>query len=122
MARILVADDEDSVRSFVARALELDGHEVQVAPDGGAAMEIALQQEFDLLLTDIRMPVMDGIALALNITAKRPNLKVLLMTGYATEKQRAHNLDRLIAGIISKPFTIDQISALVKRTLGQKAG
>lgn len=117
MARILVADDEDSVRSFVVRALELDGHEVSTAPDGGAALDIALQEEFDLLLTDIRMPVMDGIALALNVTTKRPNMKVLLMTGYATEKQRAQNLDRLIAGIISKPFTIEQISEFVKRAL-----
>lgn len=122
MARILVADDEDSVRSFVARALELDGHEVSTAPDGGAALNLALQEEFDLLLADIRMPVMDGIALALNVTAKRPNLRVLLMTGYATEKQRAHNLDQLIAGIISKPFTLEQISELVKRTLSRKIG
>lgn len=117
MARILVADDEDSVRSFIARALALDGHEVTTAADGGAALNLALQEDFDLLLTDIRMPVMDGIALALNVTSKRPDLKVLLMTGYATEKQRAHNLDRLIAGIISKPFTIEQISGLVKKTL-----
>lgn len=122
MARILVADDEDSVRSFVARALELDGHEVSTAPDGAAALNLALQEEFDLLLADIRMPVMDGIALALNVTAKRPNLRVLLMTGYATEKQRAHNLDQLIAGIISKPFTLEQISELVKRTLSRKIG
>ncbi len=122
MARILVADDEESVRSFVARALALDEHEVTTAPDGGAALDLALQEEFDLLLTDIRMPVMDGIALALNVTAKRPNLPVLLMTGYATEEQRAHNLDRLIAGIISKPFTIEQISELVSKTLERKTG
>lgn len=122
MARILVADDEESVRSFVARVLALDEHEVTTAPDGGAALDLALQEEFDLLLADIRMPVMDGIALALNVTAKRPNLPVLLMTGYATEEQRAHNLDRLIAGIISKPFTIEQISELVSRTLERKTG
>lgn len=120
MARILVADDEDSVRSFVSRALELSAHEVSTAPDGGAALNLALQEDFDLLLTDIRMPVMDGIALALNVTAKRPNLQVLLMTGYATEEQRAHNLDSLIAGIISKPFTIEQITELVDRTLARK--
>jgi DNA-binding NtrC family response regulator len=122
MARILVADDEESVRSFVARALELHEHEVTTASDGGEALDLALQDEFDLLLTDIRMPVMDGIALALNVTAKRPNLPVLLMTGYATEEQRAHNLDRLIAGIISKPFTLEQIIEVVNRTLERQAG
>lgn len=120
MARILVADDEESVRSFVSRALALYEHEVSTAPDGGAALDLILQEDFDLLLTDVRMPVMDGIALALNVTAKRPNLKVLLMTGYATEEQRAHNLDSLIAGIISKPFTIEQVTELVGRTLGRK--
>ncbi len=120
MARILVADDEESIRSFVSRALALGGHEVSTAPDGGAALNLALQEDFDLLLADIRMPVMDGIALALNVTAKRPNLQVLLMTGYATEEQRAHNLDSLIAGIISKPFTIEQITELVDRTLARK--
>lgn len=120
MARILVADDEESIRSFVSRALALGAHEVSTAPDGGAALNLALQEDFDLLLADIRMPVMDGIALALNVTAKRPNLLVLLMTGYATEEQRAHNLDSLIAGIISKPFTIEQITELVDRTLARK--
>ncbi len=121
MARILVTDDEESVRSFVARALELDGHDIITAADGGEALDLALQEKFDLLLADIRMPVMDGIALALNVTAKRPNLPVLLMTGYATEEQRAHNLDRLIAGIISKPFTIEQITDLVNKALSRKS-
>lgn len=122
MARILVADDEESVRSFIARALALSDHQVTTAPDGGAALNLALQEDFDLLLADIRMPVMDGIALALNVTTKRPNMAVLLMTGYATEKQRAHNLDRLISGIISKPFTIEQICGIVNRTLSRKTG
>lgn len=122
MARILVADDEESVRSFIARALALSDHQVTTAPDGGAALNLALQEDFDLLLADIRMPVMDGIALALNVTTKRPNMAVLLMTGYATEKQRAHNLDRLISGIISKPFTIEQICGIVSRTLSRKTG
>ena len=64
MARILIAEDDDNVRAFVARALAHAGHEVVEAEDGGLASEVMLEQEgrFDLLLSDIKMPVMDGIA------------------------------------------------------------
>ena len=68
MARVLIADDEDSMRRLVARAIAMDGHDTVTAQDGAEALEILNQQQgaFDLLLTDIQMPVMDGIALALS--------------------------------------------------------
>ncbi|HRO01709.1 MAG TPA: response regulator, partial [Nitrobacter sp.] len=67
MARVLIADDEDSMRSLVARAIAMDGHEIVTAADGAEALDIlsADAHAFDLLLTDIKMPIMDGIALAL---------------------------------------------------------
>ncbi len=113
MTHILVADDEDSVRIFVTRALESHGYKVTSVGDGGAALAEVLDGDYDLLLTDIRMPVMDGIALALNVASKRPNLPVVLMSGYADEKQRAYNLDSLIKDVLSKPFTMDQLLDLV---------
>lgn len=113
MTHILVADDEDSVRTFVTRALESHGYKVTPVADGGAALAEALDGEYDLLLTDIRMPVMDGIALALNVASKCADLPVVLMTGYSDEKQRAHNLDSLIEDVLSKPFTMDQLLELV---------
>lgn len=113
MTNILVADDEDSVRAFVTRALESHGYKVTPVADGGAALAEVLDGDYDLLLTDIRMPVMDGIALALNVASKRADLPVVLMTGYADEKQRAHNLDSLIKEVITKPFTMDQLLELV---------
>jgi two-component system cell cycle response regulator CpdR len=64
MAKILIAEDEDSLRRFVARALEMDGHQTVQAGDGAEALEQLQSDSFDLLLSDIRMPVMDGIALA----------------------------------------------------------
>ncbi len=72
MARILVAEDDDVVRTFVVRALTHAGHVVTEAEDGGIAAEICEEQAgaFDLLLSDIKMPVMDGIALALNVAAR----------------------------------------------------
>ncbi|MEH2587142.1 CheY-like chemotaxis protein [Bradyrhizobium sp. AZCC 1721] len=67
MPRVLIADDEDSMRSLVARAIAMDGHETVTAEDGADALDILTREQglFDLLLTDIQMPVMDGIALAL---------------------------------------------------------
>jgi len=123
MARILVAEDEVSLREFVERALAHNGHEVVSVRDGAEALH-ALQDEdhFDLLLTDIVMPIMDGIALSLKVARDHPETKILLMSGYAAERQRAHNLDDLIHDVIAKPFTLDEICEKVEEALkGVKA-
>jgi len=118
MARILVAEDESALREFVSRALTHHGHEVSVAEDGAVALDmLAKDLAYDLLLTDIMMPVMDGIALALKVTKENPKLKILMMTGYAAERQRAHNLDSLIHDVIAKPFTLSEICEKVDEAL-----
>lgn len=111
MARILVAEDDDNVRSFVARALQMHGHTVFEASDGGLAAEIANEcdGDFDLLLSDIKMPVMDGIALALTMSAQYPDLTIMLMTGFADQRERAHGLDALIYDVVNKPFSLAQL-------------
>jgi DNA-binding response OmpR family regulator len=108
MARILVAEDDDNVRAFVARALIHAGHEVVEAEDGGLASEIMIEQggRFDLLLSDIKMPVMDGIALALNVAGAWPQVTIVLMTGFADQRERAHGLEALIYDVIPKPFSL----------------
>jgi two-component system, cell cycle response regulator CpdR len=119
MARILVAEDEDNVRAFVARALTLKGHHVTEASDGGLAAEALADNggEFDLLVSDIRMPVMDGIALALDTAVQYPGLKILLMTAFADQQERAHGLDALIHDVIPKPFTLDMLVQKVDEAL-----
>lgn len=118
MARILVAEDEGALREFVSRALTHHGHEVSVAEDGAVALDmLAKDSTYDLLLTDIMMPIMDGIALALKVTKENPKLKILMMTGYAAERQRAHNLDSLIHDVITKPFTLSEICEKVDEAL-----
>jgi two-component system cell cycle response regulator CpdR len=119
MARILIAEDEESVRSLVARALALDGHEVMTANDGAAALDVLSRSEvdFELLLTDIRMPVMDGIALALAAARDHPGLAILLMTGYADQRERASGLDALIHDVITKPFSLATIRTAVSAAL-----
>lgn len=122
MARILVAEDESIIREFVSRALGFKGHEVITADDGGLAQEILAEQDgkFDLLLSDIKMPVMDGIALALATGADYPELPILLMTGFADQRERAHGLDALIYDVISKPFTLDVLLAKVDDALNDR--
>src|SRR5262245_6812353 len=115
MARILLAEDDQNVRDFVSRALKHAGHDVVEAEDGGIASEIVVEHDgrFDLLLSDIKMPVMDGIALALSVAASHPRLTILLMTGFADQRERAHGLDQLIYDVIPKPFTMQALMAKV---------
>ncbi|GLQ54202.1 response regulator [Devosia nitrariae] len=119
MARILVAEDDDSVRAFIDSALRIKGHDVVLAEDGGLAAEILGEEEgrFDLLLSDIKMPIMDGIALALDVGARFPKLTILLMTGFADQRERAHGLDALIYDVITKPFTLTDLMAKVEDAL-----
>jgi DNA-binding response OmpR family regulator len=122
VARILVAEDDDNVRAFVVQALKLSGHDVTGAEDGGLALEI-LQEEkgaFDLLLSDIKMPIMDGIALALSCGADYPDVTILLMTGFADQRERAHGLDALIYDVIAKPFSLADLQAKVEDALSGK--
>ena len=119
MARILIAEDEASVRSLTMRALQEDGHEVVGAANGVEALEI-LEREggrFDLILTDIKMPVMDGIALALTLARDYPALPILMMTGYAEQRERASDLDAIIQAVIAKPFTLAEIRFAVAAAL-----
>lgn len=122
MARILLAEDDENVRSFVSRALAFSGHEVVEAEDGGLAAEICTAEDgrFDLLLSDIKMPVMDGIALALSVAAQYPDLTILLMTGFADQRERAHGLDALIYDVVPKPFSLSVLLQKVSDALERK--
>ncbi len=117
MARILVAEDERALREFVCRALDHGGHSVTAVEDGLQALSALAGGEFDLLLTDIVMPRMDGIALALKVARDNPDLPFLLMSGYAQDRERAHNLDALIHEVIAKPFTLREITDAVTTVL-----
>jgi CheY-like chemotaxis protein len=117
MARVLIAEDDGAVREFVARALVHRGHEVTAVEDGLHALERLNAEAFDLLVSDIVMPGMDGIELALKATKDWPAMAVLLMTGYAHEQQRAHNLEALGQAVIAKPFTLEQLCQAVDDTL-----
>jgi DNA-binding response OmpR family regulator len=119
MPRVLIADDEEAMRMLVARAIAMDGHDVAVAQDGAEALEMLNREDgaFDLLLTDIKMPVMDGIALALAAARDFPKLTILLMTGFADQRERAHGLDAIVHDVITKPFSVAGIRTAVSAAL-----
>ena len=119
MARILLVDDEEPIRGLLKRGLEMDGHAVSTAADGGDGLERLGEAEggFDLLLTDIRMPVMDGIALAHAAKREHPRLVILLMTGFADQRERAGDLQDVVVDVLTKPFSLAEARAAVARAL-----
>jgi DNA-binding response OmpR family regulator len=119
MARILLAEDDAATRDLVQRALSMDGHEVIVTQDGAEALE-KLQAEparVDLLITDVQMPSLDGVALVEKGLAVAPKLRVVMMSGFADELGRADHLKAKISRIITKPFTLEQIRAAARAAL-----
>jgi two-component system cell cycle response regulator CpdR len=114
--RILLAEDDDSLRGFLSRALERAGYQVTACPDGETAVE-ALDQTYDVLLTDIVMPGIDGIEVARVAAARQPGLRIMFITGFAAVALSAG--DRAPAGskVLSKPVHLREIVAEVERMI-----
>ena len=122
MSRVLIVDDEDSMRQLVARAIAMDGHDTTTAADGAEALDIlgSTDSPFDLLLTDIQMPIMDGIALALASARDFPEMTILLMTGYAEQRERASGLSAIAHDVVTKPFSVADIRTAVADALASR--
>ncbi len=108
MAKILLAEDDTAIREMVQRALVGDGHTVVAASDGAAALEAAGEGPYDVLVSDISMPEPDGVALAEQMLASQPGLRVILMSAIADELQRAQSLGGGVR-VLSKPVSLEQI-------------
>lgn len=120
--RVLVAEDNPAVREFVVRALESSGLAVTSVADGQQALATLVKDRFDVLVTDIVMPNVDGIALALKAVRQYPDLRIIMISGYAQERMRAHNLDALVHRIIAKPFSLEEICDAVQDVLALPPG
>ena len=123
MAKILIVEDDESVRSFTARAIQASGHQVETAEDGDEGLETIRSAggSYDLVLSDIRMPAMDGIEMAKRAASEFPGLKILLMTGYAEQRERAADLQQVIIDVVPKPFTLVEIRNKVQMALAVAA-
>jgi two-component system, cell cycle response regulator CpdR len=108
MIRILLAEDDDAMRAYLARALERSGYSVATAATGREALDLVNSGTFDLLLTDIVMPEMDGIELAQKAQALDPAPKVMFITGFAAVALQANDAVPE-ARLLSKPFHLKDL-------------
>lgn len=117
MIRILLAEDEDAMRCYLARALEKAGYEVAAVDRGTAALALLQSERFDLLLSDIVMPEMDGIELAQRCTRISPQTKVMFITGFAAVSLKASR-EAPQAKVLSKPFHLRDLVLEVEKLFG----
>ena len=116
MARILLAEDDDDMRRFLVKALEKAGHHVTSFAEGLSAFEEIKQTAFDLLLTDIVMPEMDGIELARRAAELDPALKIMFITGFAAVALNAQKASPN-AKVLEKPVHLREIVTEVERLI-----
>jgi two-component system cell cycle response regulator CpdR len=112
--RILLAEDEEAMRTYLARALTNAGYEVSAVSRGTDALPLLENGDFDLLVSDIVMPEMDGIELAQHCAAISPRTKVMFITGFAAVSLRASR-EQPTAKVLSKPFHLRDLVLEVER-------
>lgn len=117
MIRILLAEDDDAMRQYLARALEKSGYEVVSVDRGTEALPLLERERFDLLLTDIVMPEMDGIELAQHAAKVAPDMRVMFITGFAAVTLKAGKAVPQ-AKVLSKPFHLRDLVLEVDRMFG----
>jgi two-component system, cell cycle response regulator CpdR len=117
MRKILLAEDDDSLRRFLAKALERAGFNVRACPDGEAAVEALDDGPYDLLLTDIVMPGMDGIEVAREAAERQPGVQIMFITGFAAVALSASDRAPAGAKILAKPVHLREIVSEVERMM-----
>ena len=117
MIRILLAEDDQAMRTYLARSLQNAGYDITAVDRGTAALPLLEREHFDLLLSDIVMPEMDGIELAQRCADVSPTTKVMFITGFAAVTLRASR-EAPHAKVLSKPFHLRDIVMEVQRVFG----
>jgi len=117
---ILVVDDESVIREGLTRILEGGGYAAETAKNGHAAIELLQQKEFDLIITDLKMPGMNGFEVLNAVKILQPDVPVIMITGYATVETAVEAMKSGTVDYITKPFAPDQILEKVQRALEQK--
>lgn len=120
MVRILLAEDDESMRTYLARALERSGYEVVAVTTGAEAVPFIESDRFDLLLTDIVMPEMDGIELAQHAAKVAPDTRIMFITGFAAVSLKAGQSVPQ-AKLLSKPFHLRDLVLEVERMFGTES-
>jgi excisionase family DNA binding protein len=118
-AEVLVVDDDAAVRELLAKALTGAGYQVDVAVDGPSALVRLGEKAYDLMITDLKMPGLDGLSVIREARRTCPSLPVIVITGYSTEATAIEAIDLGVAGYLTKPFRVPRILAAAARALGE---
>jgi excisionase family DNA binding protein len=116
--RILVVDDEASIRELLEKTLAMSDYDVDTAPDGRTALERMRLYPYDLLITDLRMPGMDGLTVIREAKRYKADLPVLVITGYSTESSAIEAANLGVNGYLTKPFRVSQVLGKTAKALG----
>jgi len=117
--RVLVVDDEASIRDLLSKTLALAEYDVDVSPDGRSALERMRMYPYDLLIADLKMPGMDGLTVIREAKRYKADLPVIIITGFSTESSAIEAVNLGVAGYLTKPFRVPQVLAAAARALGE---
>ena len=116
---MLVVDDEASIRDLLLKTLALADYDVDLAPDGRVALERMRLCSYDLLITDLNMPGMDGLAVIHEARRLHQNLPVIIITGVSTEASAIEAANLGVSGYLTKPFKVPKVLSVAARALGE---
>ncbi|MBQ4497262.1 MAG: sigma-54-dependent Fis family transcriptional regulator, partial [Spirochaetaceae bacterium] len=114
---ILIIDDEKNIREGLAAALEMDGYNVVLAPDGETGLQLVGRGDIDLVITDLRMPGISGEEVLAKVTSESPGLPVIVLTGHGTIDSAVDAMRAGAYDFLTKPLNLDRLSLIVKRAL-----
>jgi excisionase family DNA binding protein len=117
--RILVVDDEASIRDLLAKTLALAEYDVDLAPDGRSALERLRVIPYDLLITDLKMPGVDGLTVIREARRLKPDIPVIIITGFSTEASAIEAINLGVSGYLTKPFRVPRVLAAAAKALGE---
>ncbi|MBN4054392.1 sigma-54-dependent Fis family transcriptional regulator, partial [Nitrospira defluvii] len=121
MAHILIVDNEKSMREFLAIVLKKEGYRCATAEDGERALKIVEKNQFDLVLSDIKMPKVDGIELLKTLKERSPETAVVMMTAFASTETAIEAMKEGAYDYLTKPFQIDEVKIIIKNVLERKS-
>lgn len=117
--KILVVDDEPGIRDLLAKTLALAEYQVDVAPDGRAALERMRHESYDLLIVDLKLPGIDGLSVIREAKRYKTNLPVIIITGYSSESAAIEAVNLGVSGYLTKPFRVPQVLTAAAKALGE---
>src|SRR6476646_7959438 len=117
--RVLVVDDEASIRDLLSKTLALAEYDVDLAPDGRTALERLRIIPYDLLITDLKMPGVDGLAVIREARRLKADIPVIIITGFSTEASAIEAVNLGVSGYLTKPFRVPRVLAVAAKALGE---